>query len=58
MAVVRWLADRIGVISSVNFTLRGMTAFDLLVILILAFGGLGLFIRSLGEIRNSNEPAR
>lgn len=38
-----------GVISSVNFTLRGMTAFDLLVILVLAFGGVGLFLHSLGE---------
>ena len=36
-----------GVISSVNFTLRSMTAFDLIVILILAFGGLGLFLKSL-----------
>jgi len=42
-----------GVISSVNFTLRGMTAFDLLVILVLVFGGLGLFVKSLGEIRNA-----
>ncbi len=39
-----------GVISSVNFTLRGMTAFDLLVILVLAFGGIGLFLHSLGEL--------
>ena len=39
-----------GVISSVNFTLRGMTAFDLLIILILAFGGVGLFFHSLAEL--------
>ena len=39
-----------GVISSVNFTLRGMTAFDLLIILILAFGGVGLFFHSLSEL--------
>lgn len=42
-----------GVISSVSFTLRGMSAFDLLIILILAFGGIGLFLRSLGEVSNS-----
>ena len=36
-----------GVISSVQFSLRSMTAFDLIVILVLAVGGLGLFLRSL-----------
>jgi hypothetical protein len=36
-----------GVITSVNFSLRSMSAFDLLVILVLAVGGLGLFLRSL-----------
>ena len=36
-----------GVISSINFSMRHMSAFDLIVILVLAFGGLGLFLRSL-----------
>lgn len=36
-----------GVISSVRFQLRTMSAFELIVILVLAFGGLGLFLRSL-----------
>ncbi|WP_317205111.1 hypothetical protein [Janthinobacterium sp.] len=36
-----------GVISSVHFNLRSMSAFDLIVILVLAVGGLGLFLRSL-----------
>jgi len=36
-----------GVIASVNFTMRGMTAFELIAILVLAMGGLGLFLRSL-----------
>ncbi|MBY0574159.1 MAG: hypothetical protein K2P84_10795 [Undibacterium sp.] len=36
-----------GVISSIQFQLRPMNAFDLIVILVLAFGGLGLFLRSL-----------
>jgi len=36
-----------GVISTIQFTFRSMTAFDLIVILILAAGGLGLFLNSL-----------
>lgn len=36
-----------GVIASVNFSFQRMSAFDLIVILVLAFGGLGLFLRSL-----------
>lgn len=36
-----------GVISSIRFSMKTMTAFELIVILILAVGGLGLFLRSL-----------
>lgn len=36
-----------GVIASINFTLVRMSAFDLLVILVLLVGGIGLFLRSL-----------
>ncbi|WP_411990972.1 hypothetical protein [Agarivorans sp. DSG3-1] len=36
-----------GVISSVRFSMRTMSSFDLIVILVLAVGGLGLFLRSL-----------
>lgn len=36
-----------GVIASLRFNFRSMSAFDLIVILILAVGGLGLFLRSL-----------
>lgn len=36
-----------GVISSVRFSMRTMTSFDLIIILVLAIGGLGLFLRSL-----------
>ena len=39
-----------GVISSVRFNLKTMTSFELIVILILAVGGLGLFLRSLKKI--------
>lgn len=36
-----------GVIASVNFSFRNMSAFDLIVILVLAFGGVGLTLKSL-----------
>ncbi len=36
-----------GVISSIQFTFRAMSAFDLIVILVLSVGGLGLFLSSL-----------
>jgi hypothetical protein len=46
-----------GVIASLSMSLRTMSAFELICILVLAFGGLGLFLRSL---RGSaiDEPAR
>ena len=40
-----------GVISSVSLNLRTMSAFELLLILTLAFGGLGLFLNSLRPSR-------
>jgi hypothetical protein len=40
-----------GVISSVSMSLRSMSAFELLMILTLAFGGLGLFLSSLRSSR-------
>jgi len=43
-----------GVISSIRFSFRSMSAFDLIVILILAMGGLGLFLRSLKSM-DTNE---
>ncbi|ARU58636.1 MAG: hypothetical protein MI864_09995 [Pseudomonadales bacterium] len=36
-----------GVISSIHFSMRSMSAFDLITILVLAIGGIGLFLRSL-----------
>ena len=38
-----------GVIANLRFTFRGMSLFDLLVILILSVGGVGLFVRSLRD---------
>jgi len=35
-----------GVISNVRFTMSSMSSFDLIVILVLSVGGLGLFLRS------------
>lgn len=40
-----------GVIASIDFQFARMTAFELLVILILLVGGIGLFLRSLREVR-------
>ena len=36
-----------GIIAGIRFNLRGMSAFDLIMIFILLFGGLGLFLSSL-----------
>ncbi len=49
LAVGSLVALIFGVIASVNFTFRQMSAFDLIVILVLSFGGLGLFLRSLRQ---------
>jgi hypothetical protein len=39
-----------GVISTVRFSLKTMSSFDLIVILVLAVGGIGLFLRSLKKL--------
>jgi hypothetical protein len=41
----------VGVITSVRFRLAHMTAFELLTILVLMIGGLGLFLSSLRKIK-------
>jgi hypothetical protein len=46
------LALVFGVVTSVRLTLRAMSAFELLTILVLVFGGLGLFLSSLREARS------
>lgn len=55
IAVVSFFAMVFGVISSVSLDLRTMSAFSLITILALAFGGLGLFLRSL---RSAPAPER
>ncbi len=39
-----------GVIASIHFSFRTMSAFDLVVILVLSVGGLGILLRSLREV--------
>ncbi|HJP51616.1 MAG: hypothetical protein QGH99_07815 [Pseudomonadales bacterium] len=41
-----------GKIASIKFTFHTMSAFDLIAILILSIGGLGLFLRLLREVRS------
>lgn len=47
IAICSFAALIFGVISSVSMNLRTMSAFELIAILTLAIGGLGLFLRSL-----------
>lgn len=47
LAVGSLVAMIFGVIASLRFNMRAMSAFDLIVILVLTVGGLGLFLRSL-----------
>jgi len=47
LAIGSLVALMFGVIASVNFRFHRLSAFDLIMILILSFGGLGLFLKSL-----------
>lgn len=47
LAVGSLIAMVVGVLANSQFSFRSMSAFDLMVILVLAFGGLGLFLKSL-----------
>jgi hypothetical protein len=63
LAIGAFAALVFGVIASVNMSLRTMSAFELICILVLAFGGLGLFLRSLrgarrDDIEDDAAPAR
>jgi membrane-bound ClpP family serine protease len=44
-----------GVIASIQFKFRPMSAFDLITILVLSMGGLGLFLRSLKDFADEND---
>lgn len=47
LSVISLAAMIFGVITSLKISMQHMTSFDLIVILVLAFGGAGLFARSL-----------
>lgn len=51
LAIGSIIALVVGVIASIHFSLIGMSAFDLIVILVLLVGGIGLFLRSLAQHR-------
>jgi len=55
IAIASFFAMVFGVISSVSLDLRTMSAFYLITILVLAFGGLGLF---LGSLRSAAAPQK
>lgn len=57
LAVGAFAALVFGVISSVTMSLRTMSAFELICILALAFGGLGLFLRSLRSAARDEDAA-
>jgi hypothetical protein len=57
LSICAFAALVFGVIASVNMSLRTMSAFELICILALAFGGLGLFLRSLRNAARDEEGA-
>ncbi len=58
VAIGSFAALVFGVISSVNLSLHTMSAFELIAILTLGFGGLGLFLRSLRAVDDTPADAR
>jgi len=57
LSICAFAALVFGVIASVNMSLRTMSAFELICILTLAFGGLGLFLRSLRGAAREEQAA-
>ncbi|MEJ2053698.1 MAG: hypothetical protein P8X42_07235 [Calditrichaceae bacterium] len=53
LAVLSLVALIFGVISSIHFHMRSMSAFDLIVILVLFVGGAGLLLRSLRDMKKA-----
>lgn len=53
LALGSFVAILVGVIASIHFSLRGMSLFELLGILVLFIGGLGLFLGSLRSASRS-----
>ena len=46
-----------GVVTSIHFRMKGMSAFDIMVILVLAIGGIGLFLSSLRDFSGTPKEA-
>jgi hypothetical protein len=55
IAIASFFAMVFGVISSVSLDLRTMSAFYLITVLVLAFGGLGLFLGSLRSAASAGQ---
>lgn len=55
LAVGSMTAMIFGVIASTHFVLRTLTAYELLTILVLSFGGLGLFLSSLRRVETKTD---
>lgn len=58
LSVISLIAMIFGVISSTTIRMQTMTSFDLIVILVLAFGGTGLFLRSLKEHKEKESRSK
>jgi hypothetical protein len=58
ITIASFFAMVFGVISSVNLDLRTMSAFYLITVLVLAFGGLGLFLNSLRSAAAAEQALR
>lgn len=54
LAIGSLAAFAFGIITSVQFRLRTMSAFDIIVILVLLVGGIGLFLSSLRDFSEKN----
>ena len=50
------IALSFGVITAVHFKLKAMSAFDILTIIVLLVGGIGLFLSSLRNLGGTNPP--
>jgi len=53
LAVGSLLALIVGAIASIQFSFQGMSAFDIIVVLVLLFGGVGLVLSSLEDLNKS-----
>jgi hypothetical protein len=57
LAIGSVAAMSFGVITSLHFRLRPMSAFDIMTILVLGVGGIGIFLSSLRDLTKSAKPS-